>query len=40
LLGEVTVGLVQAWRTNGEIEISAEEIAMAEKGLVAREVAA
>ena len=40
LLGEVTVGLVQAWRTNGEIEISAEEIAMAEKALVAREVAA
>jgi cytochrome o ubiquinol oxidase subunit 1 len=40
LLGEVTVGLLQAWRTNGEIEISAEEIAMAEKAFVAKEVAA
>jgi cytochrome o ubiquinol oxidase subunit 1 len=40
LLGEVTVGLVQAWRTNSEIEISAEEIAMTEKTLVAREITA
>jgi cytochrome o ubiquinol oxidase subunit 1 len=40
LLGEVTVALLQAWRTNGEIEISAEEIAMAEKALVAKEIAA
>jgi cytochrome o ubiquinol oxidase subunit I len=40
LLGEVTVALLQAWRTNGEIEISAKEIAMAEKALVAKEIAA
>ena len=40
LLGEVTVALLQAWRTNGEIEISAEEIAMAKRALVAKEIAA
>jgi cytochrome o ubiquinol oxidase subunit I len=40
LLGELTIALLQAWRTNGETEISAEEIAMAEKALVAKEIVA
>jgi cytochrome o ubiquinol oxidase subunit I len=40
LLGEVTIALLQAWRTNGETEVSAEEIAMAEKALVAKEIVA
>jgi cytochrome o ubiquinol oxidase subunit 1 len=39
LLGGVAVGLVQAWRTEGEIEISAAEVAVYERSRVAREAA-
>jgi cytochrome o ubiquinol oxidase subunit 1 len=39
-LGSVAVGLVQAWRTNGETEISAEEVAAFYEAQTAREIAA
>jgi cytochrome o ubiquinol oxidase subunit 1 len=40
LLGALTVGLILAWRTDGEIEISAEAIAASEKMLMAKEITA
>jgi cytochrome o ubiquinol oxidase subunit I len=40
LLGTVVVGLVQAWRTDSEIEIPADEVAAVEKAFAAREITA
>jgi cytochrome o ubiquinol oxidase subunit I len=40
LLGAVVVGLVNAWRTDGEIEIPADEVAAVEKAFAAREITA
>jgi cytochrome o ubiquinol oxidase subunit 1 len=40
LLGALAVGLILAWRTDGEIEISAETVAAAEKAFVAKEITA
>jgi cytochrome o ubiquinol oxidase subunit I len=39
LIGGVAIGLVQAWRTDSETEISAAEVAAFEHGRVAREAA-
>ena len=40
LFGAVVVGLVHAWRTDSEIEISANEVAAVEKAFAAREITA
>jgi cytochrome o ubiquinol oxidase subunit 1 len=40
LCGTLVVGLVQAWRTDSEIEVPADEVAAVEKAFAAREITA